>query len=108
MPRRRKSLRLPRLLWLLIPFAKLRQLLAAQVEDFQREAAQLQKRGQRLQGRLLGAEREALEIAGLDPDKYALDDGFKPVKRQAQPQAQRGPRRPNRAEAAKAPEAKKP
>jgi hypothetical protein len=80
--------------------------LATQIEDFQREAAQLQKRGQRLQGRLQAAEREALERAGLDPDKYALDDSFKPVKRQAQRQAQREPGRPNKAEAAKAPEAK--
>lgn len=81
--------------------------LAAQIEDFQREAAQLQKRGQRLQGRLVAAERDALEHAGLDPDKYALDDSFKPVKRQAQPQAQvqRGPGRANKPEPAKAPEA---
>ena len=79
---------------------------AQEILDYQRAGAPLQKRGQTLQARIVGAEREALEKAGIDPDKYALDDSFKPVKRQAQPQAQRGSGRANRTESGKAPEAK--
>src|SRR5437899_1123636 len=49
--------------------------LAAQIEDFQREAAQLQKRGQRLQGRLVGAERESLKtLASIPTSTHRMTD----------------------------------